>query len=81
LGIQNGATFFEEAIKYFKEHFETLAPLYLKQRKLQIDYNDESKKNDILNLHNAGITEMKNDFSACLGKDRLYHKPCGFLND
>ena len=24
---------------------------------------------------------MKNDFSTSLGKDRLYHKPCGFLND
>lgn len=24
---------------------------------------------------------MKNDFSASLAKDRLYHLPCGFIND
>ena len=80
-GISSGATFFDEAIKYFKEHFDVLAPIYSKQKKLDIDCTDESKKNEILNLHNAGITEMKNDFSTSLGKDRLYHKPCGFIND
>ena len=80
-GIQNGATFFDEAIKYFKLHFDELAPVFLSQRKLDIDHTDESKKTEILNLHDAGITEMKNDFSTSLGKDRLYHKPCGFLND
>ena len=80
-GIKNGATFFDEAIKYFEEHFDVLAPIYLKQKKLDIDASDESKKKEIINLHKAGITEIKNDFSTSLGKDRLYHKPCGFLND
>ena len=46
-----------------------------------MDYKEDGKKTEILNLHDAGITEMKNDFSTSLGKDRLYHKPCGFLND
>jgi len=80
-GIQNGATFFDEAIKYFKSNFEELAPSFLKLRKLDLDYTDKSKNAEILNLHDAGIIEMKNDFSTSLGKDRLYHKPCGFLND
>ena len=80
-GIQSGATFFEDAIKYFKLHYDVLAPVFLKQKQLGFDATDGSKKADILNLHDAGISEMKNDFSTSLGKDRLYHKPCGFLND
>lgn len=80
-GITNGATFFDDAIKYFKANFEILAPGFLAQKKLDIDAADESKKAEILNMHDAGINEIKNDFSASLGKDRLYHKPCGFLND
>lgn len=56
--ISNGATFFDDAIKYFKTHFDELAPIFLKQKKLDIDADDETKKNDILNMHQAGITEM-----------------------
>ena len=80
-GIQCGATFFDQAIEYFKQHFDVLAPVFLSQKKLDIDCKDEEKKTEIMNIHDAGIKEMKNDFSASLGKDRLYHKPCGFLND
>ena len=29
-GIMRGATFFDEAIQYFKLHFDTLAPIFLK---------------------------------------------------
>lgn len=36
---------------------------------------------DIVARHNAFIDEMKGNFSAALGKDRLHHRPCGFLND
>jgi hypothetical protein len=32
-------------------------------------------------MYSAWMNELKNDFSAALGKDRLYHKPSGFLND
>lgn len=80
-GIQNGATFFDELLKYFKTHFDILAPVFLTQKKLDMDCRDEKQKKDILNMHDAQILEMKNDFSTSLGKDRLYHKPCGFLND
>lgn len=31
-GIQSGATFFDEAIKYFKLHYDVLAPVFLKQK-------------------------------------------------
>ena len=48
----------KNSFKYFKTHFDELAPIFLKQKKLDIDADDETKKNDILNMHQAGITEM-----------------------
>lgn len=41
----------------------------------------EENKKDIQNMHDAFINELKIQFSAGLGKDRLYNRPCGFLND
>lgn len=32
-------------------------------------------------MHDAHIGELKSDFSGALGKDRLYHRPFGFIND
>ena len=52
----------------------------MKQRNLQMAVNADTKK-DILNMHEAYIGELKVAFSAALGKDRLYHRPSGFLND
>lgn len=79
--ISNGATFFEDAAKYFKDHYEDLAPVYIKQKGIDIDASKEENKTDISNMHIAYINEMKNDFSSSLSKDRLYHRPCGFIND
>ena len=45
-----------------------------------MEVNAENEKN-ILNMHEAWIGELKVGFSTALGKDRLYHRPCGFLND
>ena len=56
--ISSGATFFDDAIKYFKNNFNVLAPIFLNNRGLDLDSMDETKKNDILNIHQAGITEM-----------------------
>jgi len=41
----------------------------------------KDNKKDIVNMHTATVNEWKNNFGAALNKDRLYHKPCGFLND
>lgn len=79
-GTQNGATFFDDANAFFKEHYDALAPAFVDLKKLGLTV-EEKNKADIMNMHNATVNEAKNDFSACLGKDRLYHKPCGFLND
>ena len=60
--ISNGATFFDDAVNYFKDHFEDLAPVYIKQKGIDIDASNEANKTDIHNMHQAHINEMKNDF-------------------
>mmetsp|Transcript_5537 Transcript_5537/g.8699 ORF Transcript_5537/g.8699 Transcript_5537/m.8699 type:complete len:296 (+) Transcript_5537:118-1005(+) len=78
--IKVGVTYFEEAIKFFKENYDALAPVYVNSKGLPFEVKEENKK-DILNMHEAMIGELKVSFSAALGKDRLYHRPCGFIND
>ena len=78
--IQHGVTYFDEAISYFKEHYDVLAEDYVKRTKLQIEVNEKTKA-DVLNMHKANISEMRVGFSNALAKDRLYHRPCGFIND
>lgn len=73
-------TYFDQLIHYFNEHVEELAETYFKSQKLDMELTKDNKK-DIVNMHTATVNEWKNNFSAALNKDRLYHKPCGFLND
>lgn len=78
--IYNGVTYFDEAISYFEENYAVLAPVYVKSKNLPVEVKPENEK-DIKNMHQAFISELKVNFSAALGKDRMYHRPCGFLND
>ena len=71
---------FDEATEYFKAHYNELAPVYVKEKKLPVEVKPETQQ-DIMNMHDAHIKEMKVAFSTALGKDRMYHRPCGFLND
>ena len=71
---------FDEAIAYFKEHYTILAPIYVASKKLPIEVKPDTEQ-DIKNMHDANINELKVAFSTALGKDRMYHRPCGFLND
>ena len=32
-------------------------------------------------MHDAEFAEMKVAFSGALTKDRMYQRPCGFIND
>lgn len=57
-----------------------MAPIYVASKKLPIEVTPETEQ-DILNMHDANINELKSSFSTALGKDRMYHRPCGFLND
>jgi hypothetical protein len=79
-GIFNGVTFFEEAIEFFVANYKVLAPIYVKSKNLTIEVNDDTEK-DIKNMHKAYIAELKTNFSTALGKDRMYHRACGFIND
>ena len=79
-GIFGGCTMFDEAITFFKQHYAILAPIYVASKKLPIEVTPETEQ-DILNMHDANINELKSSFSTALGKDRMYHRPCGFLND
>jgi hypothetical protein len=79
-GIFSGCTMFDEAMEYFKTNYAILAPIYVGGKKLPIEVKSETE-NDIKNMHDAYIKEMKSTFSTALGKDRMYHRPCGFLND
>lgn len=47
---------------------------------LETEIKEDNQK-EILNMHDAFIQELKIQFSTALGKDRLYNRPAGFLND
>jgi len=79
-GIKLGVTYFDEATKFFKDNYDLLAPIYVKQKNLPVEIKEETKK-DICNMHDAMVNELRIGFSSALSKDRLYHRPCGFLND
>lgn len=78
--IFNGVTYFDEVLAFFVDNYSVLAPIYVKSKNLPIEVNAETEK-DIKNMHQAYIAELKVNFSAALGKDRMYHRPCGFIND
>lgn len=78
--IQHGVTYFDEALSYFTEHYDLLAADYVKRTKLQVEVKEETKA-DVVNMHKAHISELRVGFSNALNKDRLYHRPCGFIND
>lgn len=77
--IYSGVTYFDEIKLFFKENVAELAGEFAKSNPhLPLDLKNTD---DINARHVAFIDEMKVNFSAALGKDRLYHRPCGFLND
>ena len=78
--IIRGVTYFDELLALFAANYQELAPVYLDLKSINVEIKDETKK-DILNMHDAFVGELKVNFSAALGKDRLYNRPCGFLND
>lgn len=81
--INRGATFFEEAVSFFRSNYKELVDEFIKINNLTLATQDDSEesKNNIINMHDAFINELKTNFSSALSKDRLYNRPCGFLND
>jgi len=64
---------------YFKLHVDQLKDDFAKSNPhLTLDLNNTD---DIIARHSAFLDELKVNFSSALGKERMYHRPCGFLND
>lgn len=78
--VQFGVTFFDQLIAYFKDNFETLCPVFCEIRKPPTGV-DTANRTEMENLHEAYVAEIKNSFMAALGKDRMYRRPCGSVND
>ena len=42
---------------------------------------DRNNREEMENLHEAHLSEIRNNFMTALGKDRMYKRPCGSVND
>jgi hypothetical protein len=42
---------------------------------------NKDNKEEVIKLHEAFVNEIKTSFSAALGKDRLYQRAVGFMQD
>ena len=76
--IRLGVTVFEETDKFFKQHYDQLAPVFVEYRRCPPEMNS---RQEIENLHDAYVSELKEGFSAKLSKDRMYQRPAGFVTD
>jgi len=76
--VTSGVTYFEEIINYFKDNYAALSPNFMKSKNVPEELQQEA---EVLKMHDAFIGELKIGFSAALSKDRMYHRPCGFIND
>lgn len=77
--LYRGVTFFDEAIQFFAANQALLSPEFIKIKQLNVEIRDNQK--EIQTMHDAFINELKTNFASALSKDRLYNRPCGFLND
>ena len=76
--IISGVTHFDEIISYFKTNYAVLSANFIRSKNVPEELQKEA---EILKMHDAFIGELKVSFSAALSKDRMYHRPCGFIND
>lgn len=42
---------------------------------------DKNNREEVTKLHEAYVNEIRTAFSSALGKDRLYKRPVGFMQD
>lgn len=64
----------------FVDNYDALVATVIANRKPS-SLVDKDNKQEVLNLHEAYINELKTTFSQALQKDRLYLRPVGFLQD
>lgn len=71
---------FDKLQELFKNNYDELAPVFIQSKKPSALINKDNKQ-DVLNLHEAYINDLRNSFSTALGKDRLYLRPAGFIQE
>jgi hypothetical protein len=78
--VTRGVAFFDQMHIFFKEHYAKLAPIFIDLKKPPSELTVENEK-EIINMHEAYINEINLTFSGALSKDRMYHRPAGFVTD
>lgn len=78
--LLNGVSFFEEFQGLFAQNYDELSPIFLQSNKQSAMINKDNKE-EVIKLHEAYINEIKTSFSQALGRDRLYQRPAGFMQD
>jgi hypothetical protein len=78
--VTMGVTFFDQLNDYFKDNYDTLMETFIRARKPGEDPATQVRQ-EVLNLHEAHVTELKTNFMAALGRDRMYKRPCGSVTD
>jgi hypothetical protein len=78
--VTRGVTFFDQMHNYFKENYDVLMPVFIEMKKPPTTV-DSGIQAEIINMHDAYINEIKTSFVDALGKDRMYHRACGFVTD
>lgn len=79
--VTMGVSFFEGLHEYFKENYDVLAEHFIKTKKGQDADPSKEVKQEVINLHEAHVNELKTNFMAALGRDRMYKRPCGSVTD
>ena len=67
--------------EFFVENYDEVAPVYLKQKASVVALANTADKNEMTNIHKGLMMESKNGFSNALEADRMYKRPCGFIED
>jgi hypothetical protein len=60
--ILNGVSLFDDFHALFKENFDELSPIFIETKKPSA-LVDKTNKQEVLNLHEAYVNEMKTSFS------------------
>lgn len=78
--VLNGMSQFDDLHHIFKENQEVLTPIFLANKKPST-LVDKDNKDQVLNLHESYVNELKTTFSSALSKDRLYQRAAGFIEE
>jgi hypothetical protein len=63
------------------ENYDAVKPVYMKQKASICKLMNNEDKTEMENCHKGLTEELKNSFSRALGEDRMYKRPCGFIDD